>query len=420
MFATRYPLLLSVVLTGLGCHIGSSDSAIPRTGEWHWILQLPDRELPFSLELQRMDSSTWVALIHNASEEIQVNEVELRQDTLVLRMPLFDSEFRGVVRNDSTIEGSWYNHLKGPDYQIPFRATAGAQPRFRGPANGVGGFSGTWEVHFSSGTKDAYPAIGMFQQQPNGGVTGTFVTETGDYRFLEGTVHADSMQLSCFDGSHAFLFAAKLHADSMVGRFWSGSHWQEPWVAYRNPTFALRDPDSLTFLKEGYDMADFSMPGLDGRPLSPRDPEFKNKVLLVQVMGSWCPNCVDETRLLNDLYGSYAEQGLEVIALAFEKYPDPQKAVDALKRFKKNLGIQYHLAYAGMASKELAAAQLPFLERVMSFPTCVFVDRRGKVRRIRTGFYGPGTGQHYLNYTRNVRTFIEQLLAEPEPALATI
>ena len=56
----------------------------------------------------------------------------------------------------------------------------------------------------------------------------------------------------------------------------------------------------------------------------------------------------------------------------------------------------------------------------MSYPTCVFVDRTGKVRRIRTGFYGPSTGQHYVNYTRNLRTFVEQLLAEPVPELAAL
>ncbi|MBK9539134.1 MAG: hypothetical protein IPO12_10410 [Flavobacteriales bacterium] len=74
----------------------------------------------------------------------------------------------------------------------------------------------------------------------------------------------DSLKLSCFDGSHAFLFKAVLRNDSLLGRYWSGTHWQEPWLAVRNPTFHLRDPDSLTFLKEGYDMVDFSFPSIDG------------------------------------------------------------------------------------------------------------------------------------------------------------
>ncbi len=417
-----YWLSLSATLAAVctGCADRTAVQVQPRVGAWHLTLELPDRAIPFRFELDRRDSATWIARIQNAAEAIEVSDIDLRHDTFLMRMPLFDSEFRGVVRNDSLIEGFWHNHLKGPDYRIPFRAVAGDHDRFAGPANGLGAFAGTWETHFNKGTKDRYDAIGLFEQQPGGTVTGTFVTETGDYRYLEGTVHQDSMQLSCFDGSHAFLFAARLHGDSMVGRFWSGSHWQEPWVAYRNSAYQLRDPDSLTFLKEGYDMADFSFPDLDGKPVSPRDKRFRGKVLMLQVMGSWCPNCVDETMVLKDLHTAYADQGLAVIALAFEKYADADAAVVGLRRFKQTLGIEYPIVYAGMASKEQAAEKLPFLNHLMSYPTCVFVDRTGKVRRIRTGFYGPSTGQHYVNYTRNLRTFVEQLLAEPVPELAAL
>jgi thiol-disulfide isomerase/thioredoxin len=377
-------------------------------------LDLSGHSLPFQFDLAHSDSATWTAHIHNGSEDIVAQDIVLQHDTFLMRMPLFDSEFKGVVRNDSLIEGFWYNHLKGPDYHIAFRAQAGHSDRFPSSSANDAEVKGTWEVHFSKGTPDVYNAIGLFDQQDNGKLTGTFVTETGDYRFLEGAVDNDSMRLSCFDGSHAFLFAAALHGDSLVGRYWSGTHWEEPWVAYRNPDYRLRDPDSLTFLKEGYNMVDFRFPDLDGKPVSPSDPRFDGKVLMVQVMGSWCPNCVDETRLLNEMYKTYADKGLAVIALAFEKYPEENKAIEGLKRFKKALGVDYPIVYGGLASKEKAAEKLPFLDHVMSYPTCIFVDRNGVVRKIRTGFYGPGTGAHYENYRRNLHLFVEQLLAEPE------
>lgn len=376
-------------------------------------LDLGTASLPFQFDLQRKGDSSWSATIHNASEAIQVEDITLDHDSFLMRMPLFDSEFRGVVQNDSTITGEWANHLKGPDYRIPFVARAGQRHRFNGPADGMGRFAGTWETHFSAGTTDAYDAIGLFEQGPEGRVTGTFVTETGDYRFLEGSVHQDSMRLSCFDGSHAFLFNAHIRGDSLVGLFQSGTHWKEPWVAVRNPSFHLRNPDSLTFLKEGYDMADFSFPDLDGRMVSPHDARYKGKVLLLQVMGSWCPNCVDETRLLKDIHEQYANRGLDVIAIAFEKYSEKEQAIDALRRFRKTLGITYPIVHAGMATKEEAANKLPFLDHIMSYPTCIFVDRAGKVRRIRTGFYGPGTGRHFESYRHNLQLFVEQLLAEP-------
>lgn len=409
--------LAAAILTLLalsGCTIDRPDP-VPRQGAWRMELDLAGHGLPFQFQLDRNDSTAWVAHVRNASENILVEDIEFRHDTFVMRLPLFDSEFRGTLRNDSLIEGFWYNHVKGPDYRIPFVARAGDAPRFEGPADGRGAFAGSWETHFSKGTKDAYNAIGLFDQLPDGRVTGTFVTETGDYRFLEGSVNQDSMRLSCFNGSHAFLFAAKLQGDSMIGRFWSGTHWQEPWVAYRNADYRLRHADSLTFLKEGYDIADIRFPDLDGRSVSTRDARFKGKVLVLQIMGSWCPNCVDETMLLKEFYETYSDLGLEVIALAFEKYPDETRAVTGLKRFRNALDIEYPILYAGTASKAYAATKLPFLSHVMSFPTCVFVDREGKVRRIHTGFYGPGTGQHHENYKRGLRSFLEQLLAEPVP-----
>jgi len=376
-------------------------------------LDLNGRVLPFQFDLALDDSARWIAHIHNASEDIVVRDIALRNDTLLMRMPLFDSEFKGILRNDSVIDGVWHNFLKGPEYRIPFIAHAGQTHRFSGESDGKSPIAGTWEVHFSKGTPEVYDAIGLFEQHANGGATGTFLTETGDYRYLEGAVHGDSLKLSCFDGSHAFLFTAALRGDSLVGRYWSGTHWEEPWVAYRNADFSLRNPDSLTFLKEGYNMVDFHFPDLDGNQVSPSDDRYKGKVLMVQVMGSWCPNCVDETVLLKEMHEAYGDQGLEMIAVAFEKYEDPERAINGLKRFQKALGVDYPIVYGGLASKENAGAKLPFLDHVMSYPTCIFVDRNGMVRRIRTGFYGPSTGEHYVNYRRNLHTFVEQLLAEP-------
>lgn len=380
-------------------------------------LDLNGAALPFLFDLTKDDSSRWMVLIHNGEEDIPVHDVVFSQDTLVIRMPLFDSEFRGVVQNDSLIVGFWHNHLQGPEYRIPFEARAGITDRFppntdtKAPAE----LAGSWETHFDPGSKDAYDAIGVFEQR-GGRLTGTFETETGDYRFLEGAVHGDSLMLSCFDGSHAYLFAAVLGAEGLSGRFWSGTHWQESWVARRNPAFRLHSADSLTSLRTGVDKVDFRFPDLDGRLVSLSDASFRGHPVMVQVMGSWCPNCVDEARLLNEMYATYHPAGLEVIAIGFEKYDDPSRAVAGLVRFRDALGIQFPVLYGGHASKTVAAQKLPFLDRVMSYPTCIFIDRAGVVRRIRTGFYGPGTGKHYTDYRQYLELYIQQLLAEEEPS----
>lgn len=415
MIPFRSPALFVLSLSSLlSCTTGTTGSVAPlRTGVWRMELDLGQESLPFLFELA-FDSSGWVMTVHNDEESIVAQDVDLRGDSLTIRMPLYDSEFKGVIRNDSLFSGGWHNYLKGPDYVIPFIAKAGARARFLQTKRGAADVSGNWEVHFSPGTPDAYDAIGIFRQ---GGsrVTGTFGTETGDYRFLDGAMSGDSLMLSCFDGSHAFLFKAQVRGDTLSGRYWSGTHWQEPWAAVRNATYRLRDPDSLTFLKEGYTMADFSFPSIDGPYVSPRDSSHRGKVLMVQVMGSWCPNCVDETRLLDEMFARYQDSGLGVIAVAFEKYEDPSKAIAQLRDFRDDLNVKYDVVYAGKASKEDASAKLPFLDHVMSYPTCIFIDRRGLVRRIRTGFYGPGTGTHYETYRRNLQSYLEGLLAEEAP-----
>ena len=417
----RAILLVSALSLIGGCGGPGSDRTPtgPRNGMWRMVLDLGEEDLPFLFEVDD-DGDGWVISVFNGEERIAIRDVEVRQDTLHVRMPLYDSEFRGILHNDSLFSGHWYNHLKGPDYAIPFTARAAAGERFPGELPPTTNVSGNWHVNFSASTPDAYEALGIFQQDVDGRATGTFVTETGDYRFLEGAVHGDSLVLSCFDGSHAFLFKARMAGDSLVGSFWSGVHWQEPWVAVRDPGFHLRDPDSLTFLKEGYDMIEFRFPDLHGDSISPKDPRYMGKVLLVQVMGSWCPNCVDETRLLTELYREHHDAGLEVIAVAFEKHADPAQALDALVHFRDALAVPYAITYAGMAAKEEAARKLPFLDHVMSYPTCIFVDRKGKVRRIRTGFYGPGTGEHYVNYRRNLEAFLQEMLqVAPPSAVAT-
>lgn len=407
-------LVLSLVLASCG---GPGEKTViePRTGPWLLTLDLgAGNQLPVNIELDR-DSTDWSMTVLNSTERILVDQVAITSDSFRVQMPLFDSEFIGVFSSDSTISGKWWNHLKGPDYSIPFSARAGRAERFatddrQTPRD----LSGSWETHYSTGTADEYAAIGVFAQE-GAHAHGTFLTETGDYRYLEGAVRGDSLFLSCFDGSHAFLFKAGWENDSLIGRFWSGNHWQEPWVAVRNPAFTLRHPDSLTHLREGYAMADFSFPLIGGGSVSPRDDAHTGKVIMVQVMGSWCPNCVDETVLLDEMYAKYNHEGLSVVALAFEKQSDSLRAIEALGKFRDRLHVKYEIAYAGKAGKEDAAARLPFLDHVMSYPTCIFIDREGKVRRIRTGFYGPGTGAHYLNYRRNLELFIEQMLAEPVP-----
>jgi peroxiredoxin len=304
----------------------------------------------------------------------------------------------------------------GAVQRLSFRAMHGATHRFfsaeASPSTDV---SGRWDVTFIDEDGSTSDAVGEFTQ--NGAhLTGTFLTPTGDHRFLEGTVRRDSLFLSCFDGSHAFLYKAAIRPDGTIeGDFWSGSHYHSTWTAERDPEASLPDPYQLTYLKDGYETFDFTFPTLDSTRVSLSDPHFDGKVVLVTLAGSWCPNCHDEARFLREIYPKYHPHGLEIITLMYERYSAFDQAVEQVRAYREKFDITYPTLIAGTSDKSDAASTLPMLNHVLAYPTAIFVDRRGKVRYVHTGFYGPGTGSHHEALKQTFIDRIEGLLAEPVP-----
>ena len=379
---------------------------------WRGVLSLGEEELPFIFTLQQTGGRL-LAKIINGKETIAVDDVTVVEDSIFIKLPVYDSEIKGLYYPDSAISGYWYNYAKGTGYKIPFRAEYGTAIRFPlSPYDSLSSVEGIWEVIFNPNTEETYMAIGKFEQKGTR-LCGTFLTEKGDYRYLEGAVADNNLSLSCFDGAHAFLFKAKLNEQNRLeGTFWSGIHCKENWVAKRNENFELQNPDSLTFLKKGYDKLAFSFPDLAGKMVSLSDDKYKSKVVVVQIMGSWCPNCADETAFLAGIYDKYRENGLEVIALAYERTAGFQKAKDNVQRHKAHFKAQYDFLIAGTSNKEKAAETLPMLNRLLSYPTTIFIDKNQNVRRIHTGFYGPGTGGRYNMFVEDFTAYIEKLLDE--------
>lgn len=385
----------------------------PQPGIWRGMLDLGPAELPFNFELTKEGDVYSLTLI-NARERLAAESVILRNDSLIITMAVFHTAFYVAIKDSTTLEGYWQDHSREPGYKLPFHARAGEVARFpvrskSAPAT----VAGKWAATFSPGIEgEEYPAVGVFEQEVRK-ITGTFLTETGDYRFLQGVADGDSLKLSAFDGSHAFLFLADLAVDSLKGMFYSGTHWVEPWVAVRKEDAALRNPDSLTFLKPEYERLDFTFPDLNGNPVSLADPKYQGKVVIVQLTGSWCPNCMDETKLFREYYDTYHDRGLEIVALAFERGPDEETAVRNLNRLKARFQVDYDLLLADFSGEPgITAEKLPMVNHVMAFPTSFFLDRNGRIRKIHTGFYGPGTGDLYTAFVEESSEFIEQLLAE--------
>ena len=415
-------LLLPVLLCASCLEFGETFSSIP-PGQWKGVLEiepkfitpnkdgrpLPDKmnmtfeevatgEVPFLFEIEYITPDSFVMIIENGEERLVVDDITVghdirtAHDTIRIEFPVYDTYIRGEYEG-GVIEGEWVVPYK-QNYSIPFVARHGQGRRFgdfdKAPVTDV---SGKWAVVFGEG-EEAYPAVGEFQQDGTR-LTGTFRTETGDYRYLDGNVLDNKLYLSVFDGSHAFVFEGKiLDDDNIVGSFRSGKHYRTTWTAERDPDATLPDPESLTQLNEGYESIDFTFPAPGGRPVSLSDPRYAGKPKLVQILGTWCPNCRDETNFIKQYLAEHPDTDLEVIGLAFERYRDPARADATIARYQRALDLPYPVLRAGYYDKKEAAEQLPMLDKVMSYPTLLFVDRANRVRAIHTGFNGPATGEY--------------------------
>ncbi len=412
-------LLIFIATISILLNACNKKDAVLKTGKWRCYLAIdendPGKILPFFIDVIRNDPGAIVAEIRNSGERLPFDSIWINGDSIFMQTRLFDTQFKARI-SDTKMTGIWVNNMRGKDYTIPFFADYNVTDRFpmydtQTPTLDL---SGKWQVTFGAETEDSWNAIGEFQQQGNK-LSGTFLTETGDYRFLEGNIRGNEFLMSTFDGSHAFLFTADILPDnSLHGTFYSGKHWKTSWMAYKNPFAELADPESLTYLKEGFEKIVFCFPDMNDNKVCLADNRFKNKVVLIQIMGTWCPNCMDETALYADLYREYHDQGLEIIALAFEKSTDNKTVKNNLQRLIKAYDIQYDVLWAGTASKQEANKKLPMLNNIVSYPTTIFINRNGEIAKTYTGFMGPGTGSHYQKLVEDLKLYVEQLLENQE------
>ena len=403
----KKPFLFVLLIMIVSCHQEPKEL---KTGTYRSTLMINDSlDLPFNFEVTSANSLK----IYNADEVILVNEINYANDSVYIKMPVFEGFIIAKISNGDNLQGFFKNETLSR--VVPFEAEANNTIRFEvtNPEYN-GNITGNWETVFSPNTKeDTYIAKGIFNQVANK-VSGTFRTTTGDYRYLEGVMQGDQLKLSTFDGSHAFLFTAKVSDSTMEGIFYSGNHWKEPFIAKRNDYFELPDEDQLTFLKEGYDKVSFSFPDASGIQISLEDTRFKNKVVLIQIMGTWCPNCLDESKFYSEYYKNNQDKAVEFIALAFEYAKTPEAAFKNIARLKENVGIKYPvlLAQYGSSSKTEAQEKLPMIDHILSYPTTIYIDKVGKVRKIHTGFNGPATGDKFTQFKAEFNAFIDDLLDE--------
>ena len=345
-------------------------------------------------------------VVENDKETLIYDDIIFEADSLKILMPPYDAVIIAKVENES-LHGRYLKEESGKE--APFFATINNESKFHSDIKANFSLSGKYKTCFRP--EKPYPGLGVFTQNGNE-VSGTFRKNTGDTRFLSGTTFGDSILLSTFDGAHPYLIKAEKKGDTIFGNLhYYNDSITEFWMI-EDQNYELADSKSLTKLKDGFQSINFNFKDTNGKFISLNDVQFKNKVVVVQILGTWCPNCLDETQFFLSYIEENPNEDLAFIGLSVEAAKTEEKAMKRIKNMIDKFNIPYPilLAQYGGTDKEKFLQKIPMLENIISYPTTIIIDKSGLVNSIHTGFNGPATGQAYLDYKENFKTEIKGLL----------
>jgi len=382
-----------------------------KEGLWRGAFILPEHEIPFVFEVKGKSADSISVYLINGADRFELRDITYSNDSISIPIDLYASVLKGKL-TENALEGVLIKvGTDKPVAGIPFKAVFGDLPRF--PKNSEApsvSLAGTWDINIVA-EGDTDRTVGNFDQK-EALLTGSILTPTGDFRFLEGAAHGKIFELSAFGGSSPYLLNGEFTTDSTFTGEFVTPRSSSKVEGKRNAKAALPDPYTASYLKEGFSSIEFSFPNLDGKQVSLADPNYKGKVVIVTILGSWCPNCLDENAFLSEWYKANHQRGVEIIGLGFERKNDFEYGKKALSNLKKRLDIPYEILFAGQSGTASASKALPALNGISAFPTTIFIDKKGNVRKVHTGFNGPATGKFYEEFKTEFNELIDNLVSE--------
>ncbi len=383
-------------------------AAFSPIGNWRGVFQLKQgQEIPFNFSIEKGRGVETKLYFLNAEEKFEGGIVKQTGDSVFIPIDQFENEL--AFKIDGAALNGVLRRQDGKGTPLPIKAEAGPRYRFKETGTQPGGdISGTYDITFTSAKGKEEKAVGLFKQEGSK-LTGTFLRITGDSRFLEGIVEGNNFYLSSFIGSGPVYYHGTFSKDGKLTGDITSPWGGQTFTGSANEDAALPDPYTLTYLKDGYKTFDFSFPDVNGNKVSLQDAKYKNKVVIVTITGSWCPNCIDEASFLAPWYKQNKARGVEIVSIHYERQTDTAFVRKALSHFRERFGIQYDQVLGGIADKQVVATSLPSLNTFLSFPTTIFIDKKGNVAKIHTGYSGPATGKYYQAFLKEFNDEIDLL-----------
>ena len=362
-----------------------------------------DKYLPFNFSV--INDSTLV--VKNSSEIVEFS-IEYLRDSIFINSKVFEGYIKGVLADDK-IDGVFV--IESLDRVVPFNSYESTKRFDIDFEENKKLTTNTWKFTFNPEKDNTSYSVGLFNSIGQNEIGATFRTNTGDYGFMHGGYKDGNIVLSTFNGSRAYLLDAELSNDSIKGVMYAGTHSKTMIEGVLDNDFELADEYSLTTLKNNSQKFDFSFENTEGKLISIDDDFYEGKSMVIQFMGSWCPNCLDESKFYVDYIKENDLKDIEFVAFAFEYAKTKDRALKSILKLKNELKINYPilLVQYGSSDKEKALEKFPMLNNIISYPTTIFLDRNKQVIKIHTGFNGPATGKKYLEFVKEFDKTIKSM-----------
>ena len=274
-------------------------------GRWDATIQINGVETPFPLEISGSGANV-TGSFFNGDDRYASTKGSFENGKLVLNWDYYASTLEATLK-DGVLEGQYAGtrRMKGP-FAIHAKRAAAVGPVTVSAPN----IDGLWVIPGKSGKGEL--AWRFIVQQSGAKAAATILRVDGDTGTISGTFQNGKFVLSHFDGARAHLMQITPASDGTLEILQDAN---TKYTAYRPAAARAKglpepdDPNLHTTVKNPNEPFRFSFPDLKGRLVSNTDARFQGKVRVIEITGSWCPNCHDEAPFLAEMYRKYGRSG---------------------------------------------------------------------------------------------------------------
>lgn len=392
-------------------------------GAWDGSIQTSAGDVNFGIDL-KIESTGISAALVNDTDRQPFSSVTWDGALLTLRLDYYDGTLTAHFVSPQKMEGEYSRQTSKGTVHIPVTLVPHQQRVLGKPWTGAT-LAGDWLVVRPGGATEDKVTLATFRQQKTASadgkvfVTGILEPVSGDTGLLHGSVYNDPaghthFHLSRFDGIHVLALDGDFQPDGSLKGQLAGTASSTPFTAQRSKDVASADPNvqagGLTRVKDPQQPFRFGGTDSTGKFVDQASAQFKGKAVIVDIFGTWCPNCHDEAPILQQLYGKYRSQGLVIVGLAYEYTDDHARNLRQIEIYRAKYGITFPLLLAGTTAEGQIEKTLPQLVNFGAYPTTIFLDRDGRVHAIHAGFAGPSTGDKYQEVQQRMDQLTREIL----------